>query len=474
MHNSKLVIILKSLQTKEFHQFEKYVYERYPNLDHFNIQFFNLLATAYPSMESKAIIKENMMQKLQLDGEDGDKKIRYAATDITQHLENFLVWKLVEDNPDLKNQLLIDAYSTRLLFKQYDQLMLEIEKSHAKKNNFDLEYFSQLFLYEQKKYSNMREMDLRSDKNNLQSLTETLDINYIIHKLYYICEMLNNNYTYSFQFQTYLLSETLKIIDQDPFDKIKIIQIYKSVLHTLLEPDKNNHFYELKDKLEEHRQDLPLDKLYELYKYLLNFAVRKINKGDDTFYQELFALYQKQDTEKILIQNGFISEFSFKNIIVIALRLNEIEWAEYFLDKYENFLQPDIKENSIRYNTAYIHFQKKEFHNTLELLSQVEFTDICYHLDSKSLLLKTFFELDETDPFLSLVEAFKVYIKRNKKITEKQALHYNNFINYCNKLYKCKHNHYKNLESLEDEIATVNAMDKKWLVNKCKTFQERV
>ena len=52
------------------------------------------------------------------------------------------------------------------------------------------------------------------------------------------------------------------------------------------------------------------------------------------------------------------------------------------------------------------------------MLLKVEFNDVYYHLDSKSLLMKVYFELDEYDAFSSLVDAFKIYLRRNQTISE--------------------------------------------------------
>ena len=121
---------------------------------------------------------------------------------------------------------------------------------------------------------------------------------------------------------------------------------------------------------------------------------------------------------------------------------------------------------------AYYHFFQKNYDEVLTLLRSVEFTDFYYHLDSKSLLLKTYFELEETDALFSLIEAFKIYIKRNNLIPGYQKSGYNNMIKLSAKLYKWKLNPKNNLKDIIDEFNTTKpVVDILWMRKKLEDMQ---
>jgi len=83
------------------------------------------------------------------------------------------------------------------------------------------------------------------------------------------------------------------------------------------------------------------------------------------------------------------------------------------------------------------------------------------------LLLKTYYELEATEAFLSLVDSFKVYIKRNKQIPANQKKNYNNLIKFVSKLYKWKLNPKKSLDDIAEELERTKPLaDVIWLRKK--------
>ena len=144
-----------------------------------------------------------------------------------------------------------------------------------------------------------------------------------------------------------------------------------------------------------------------------------------------------------------------------------------FIEEYNDQLDPRYRKNAYTYNMAYYHFFLGEYDETLTMLRSVEFTDVYYHLDSKSLLLKTYYELGETEAFLSLVEAFKIYIKRNKLIPVNQKNNYNNLIRFVTKLYKWKLSPRNNLQEIASEIERTKPIaDVIWLRKKLEEAEQ--
>lgn len=94
-----------------------------------------------------------------------------------------------------------------------------------------------------------------------------------------------------------------------------------------------------------------------------------------------------------------MSQWDYKNIVYLGLRLEEYSWVKNFIIKYNEELDPKTRKNAMSYNMAYYHFFLNNYDETLTLLRSVEFSDVYYHLDSKSLLMKTYYELEETEPF---------------------------------------------------------------------------
>jgi hypothetical protein len=154
----------------------------------------------------------------------------------------------------------------------------------------------------------------------------------------------------------------------------------------------------------------------------------------------------------ILFREGRLTQWDFKNLVSLGLRLEEFDWIKNFMEQYSDRLAPEHRENVRSFNQANLEFHLGNFDRTLSLLQEVEFTDVYYHLDSKALLLKTYYQTGEWDSLQSLIEAFKVYLKRNRAISEYQRTVYGNLVRFTATLLRYKRGKNVNLQDLAQEI----------------------
>jgi len=90
------------------------------------------------------------------------------------------------------------------------------------------------------------------------------------------------------------------------------------------------------------------------------------------------------------------------------------------------------------------------------------------------LLMKVYFELDEYDAFSSLVDAFKIYLRRNQTISDAQKKTYHNFILLINKLMKFKLNRSAPSKSFMDELEQLRpAADIPWLRERAALLMQK-
>ena len=107
------------------------------------------------------------------------------------------------------------------------------------------------------------------------------------------------------------------------------------------------------------------------------------------------------------------------------------------------------------------------YKQSLRELLKVDFSqDHGYSLNSKLLLLKNYYELNESDAFDSLCSSFKEFVRKNKIVSDTYKLFLLNFIKMTKRLYEAPVNKKKKLLK-ELELATQIA-EKNWLLEKCK------
>ena len=104
----------------------------------------------------------------------------------------------------------------------------------------------------------------------------------------------------------------------------------------------------------------------------------------------------------------------------------------------------------------------------IEKLQDVEFAELTYNLDSKVLLLATYFEVEEWPAMASLADSFRTFLNRHEKdITVAKKLRYSNFIKYIKKLSKVKYQDKAATQRLLKEIQeSEGVVNQGWLIEK--------
>lgn len=147
---------------------------------------------------------------------------------------------------------------------------------------------------------------------------------------------------------------------------------------------------------------------------------------------------------KHILSNGLVFDenkniqWDFKNFVTIGLRLKEYEWTFEMTATFKNHLPVTTSENAHTYNLANYYYETGEYKKATRLLNSVEFTDIYYSLDSKAMLLKIYYKVEEEESFYSLVSSFGIYLKRNKLISRDNAEVYENLIRFIKKAFNLK------------------------------------
>ena len=192
-----------------------------------------------------------------------------------------------------------------------------------------------------------------------------------------------------------------------------------------------------------------------------------MNLGDSEFVLEAFQLFQDWLPKGLLLVQGKLTPFHFKNIVTIGLRLSEFDWIENFIHQYSQFLDERHRENAITFNLAQLYFYKKNYLKVIQLLSQVEYDDMTYNLNSKTLLMASYYELDEIEALGSLLDTFRVYLNRNKELPATRRKHYLNTIGIVRKLSKIINGDSKQIEKLTTEVETTQGVvSKNWILEK--------
>ena len=468
MESTKLLKLISTLNGHEQNRFKKFLFSPYFNQLELPQKFFTevmkLLAHQMP------LVKEELWKQMFGKQIYRDVKFRRICSDTLKLLEKFLAYREIEkDELQLHLHLLqgIQQKNLQSFFPNHYKL---IAKHHQLKPNAGADDFYNHFRLEALHNVHLEKQFSRQQPLRVKEAMQHLDHFYWLNKLRYSCAMLHYSRISGVQPEISFLNELSSFLSSQKKLPPAIL-IYHQVLLTMQHPHNQKYFEKLKEGLNEWLQHLDKGTAQELLVFSINYCVRGINSGKLNFLKEVFDLYKLALNFQVLHNNKILSPWDYKNITVTALRLGEDIWAEKFIEKYKNDLPKEERQNAHIYNLAKLNFYRGNFEKVMQQLQKVEYTDPFYILDSKTMLLKTYFELDELESLDSLVHSFRMLLKRKKLISDEHRANYLHMVNFIKRLSRKKIKGTE-LKLIRKEIETASHLaDKNWLLQKVKELE---
>lgn len=376
-------------------------------------------------------------------------------SELNKLVQDFLIYQHTEDQAEFRHVLLMEVLNQRGLDKLFLQ-QYEITKKALEEQPYRDVSFHYLTLRCEEEIYGYFTAEKRSKSTNLKSLVNQVDYHFLYRKLKFSCEILNRQHIVSGQYENIpLLEPILNHLKKVDVGEIPGIRIYLQTLYMLQEPDNENRYHELKALLIEHIHSFSPSEMKDMFMFAQNYCIRKANKGDKAYLEELFSLQEILVREDVLAQVDRFSQFDFNNMSKVALRLEKFEWLEDFTNRFVELLPIDIRTHSFHLNLASIAFSRGDFRQALRELLKVDSKDIYFQLAQKALLLKIYYELTDVEPFISLVESFRKFLSRNTTIAEYHYTVHYNLIKFTKQLFECKSEGKHTLADIKAEIASV-------------------
>jgi hypothetical protein len=410
------------------------------------------LADRHPKFRDEEVEKPAVFGYLFPHESYDDQRLRYIMSDLTKLVEQYLLWRQLEKEPVVSIHLQIRALQERSLTNLIPPYLEQAQRFNQKYPYVDQDRFFNAFLWERDNYEYVASKRNVAIRETLQNIITNLDYYYFINKLKFSAELANHVNVIAGQFDPLLLNEIVSVVENNQLHREPAVGIYYLILKMLLEPDQESYYQSLKETLSRSHELFPPGELNDMYIFARNYCARQINSGNTRYLREIFDLFNTLDASGILYHHGELSQWDYKNMVAVALRLEEYRWADDFIESAKQHIRVEDRENAYHYNKALYYYHLKHFDKTLELLQSVEFTDVYYHLDYKSLLLKTYYELREFEAMASLMEAFYVYLRRNKLVSDYNKESYANFLTVVKKLIRIRFKGKEKAIQLENQL----------------------
>lgn len=469
MFSEKLVSLLANFSKVERNRFRKYLLSPYLNEQEDATRLFDYIDRHLraPSGIFDAT-KEQVWKALYPAIKFDDSHLRRLASDLNQLALKFLVAEMrhqtpIEEALDLQKALEKLPLKKQLagVERQLQQMLEDAEGQSAEYLLARFRMHHHIFQRASKAVTTTGYIDKMAPADFY------LECYYLVQKLKFYIAWLQFSGVRTTEKEISFIPGFWEYTEEERFRHVPIIAVYKRVVKCFTEQDEEEHFHALLADLERYARQLTQENLQECYYMAQNYCALKINQGKTDYYSTYFGLQKKAVQLNLLLENRELSEAVFKNIITSGLRVGEFAWTENFIQEYHPYLPVGIRENARTFNLANLYSHQKKHARVIELLSNVEYSDLVYALGSKLILLRTYYESREYLALDSLIDSFRIFVRRNKSMSKSLKREYLNFLNFLSKIAAAKNGKPLNIKSLETKIKEApHVTSKKWLLEK--------
>ncbi len=390
----------------------------------------------------------------------------------------------------------------------------------------DIDFFRKIKKEKQKR-NKIQALGDRLKEPNLLALSQVLDEYFFLEKLRLYCAYLSYTKIVNPNLLNYtkddfrLLQVILQTIDSGFFSNPRL-EIYNQIrkLYENIEMPKNHsdtQYYYTFQLIHSSVKSLKYFELEEMYSFLSNYCVRRINMGEKEYAKNYFLisleLLELKCNKKAKNKKKLPGSF-FKNIIISALKLkqstifidipvnqkigykNVFEWIEAFITSYAPKLNKKDYNTYVPYCRALVAFEQENFARAYKLLQNpLGQRGIFINMNIKVLHLKILYEINLIKPSIleydgikieKVLESYRSLLRDERN--RKQELNYQfEFYSLFEKVFKkiynfhCKYDgklfNKENKQFLEEKdnlqklVNEVNFSYKDWITEKFNSIK---
>ncbi len=465
---SKVFKYLGKLTPVLFQRFDRFVHSPYLSKHAETIRFFELIAPLYPDFESDSLSPEALHAEIYPGLPFEDNRMRtlrkylfqlYSRFMAIEHLTTrYTKWGIWEADA------LLEGGETDEFERQWNKAQAQLNQSPLR----DADYYYSSYLL--RKSSLTFEMGFRSrfEPKSIGDLLGDLHNFYLAEHLKYACTAIYLAKTTSAAPEEMpLLQPALAYCRENLSQLPEIVRMYYRMLCLLMDEPFEEHYHSLKSELLGFSDHLRSEDQVTLFNHLTNYANLRYRRGHVEMLREMLDLYQAMLDRNALQDGGQLSTHHYKNLVTLALRLGDLDWAEQFILNYKKELDPALADGVFNYNMAHLYFYRTEYRKALKLLQQVDFIDPYYRISYNLLMFKIFYECEETEPLFSLILSFRNYLSRQEELSDTQRASYLNFIRFTRALYGVKTGRKHRISHIRTQVTEARALiEKEWLLKK--------
>jgi len=442
MERSKLIKLFRCLSKQEVEKFGKFIVGQGCRKSSYTFGLYTYLKQHFPDIEGNIIQKELVYKTIMPNNKAyNDRQMRNLMLKLSNYLEEYLLLLELRENEQERELLMLEVLKKRgqdeLFFKQAERLKKQWKKKPIQgRDRYFYEYKVQELICTHENF-----MDVEQKAKLIYEFLISLDHYYFGVKLYYsICipsmELIYKNPS----LEIFLIDEIQKFSKRLPFSENKLIEIFTLSLEAFNNNDYSNYDV-IKQKYKENYDVFNIVENYDLNGFFLKTYCFTKHVEHKEGLKEAFEIHRFLAEKELHIVDGVVGFDRFLAAVQSACFVEKTEWARNFIEKYKVYLHDDLRDNIVLFSEAKVALEEKNYELCLKKIQNLYLENIGQVLIIKVDQFKCYYELEGYEEvFFNAVNAFKVFISRTDKVTEKVQKRFNKFIYLANKLKKAQLN----------------------------------
>ncbi len=452
MLKSKTLSLLRSFSAWERRHLWEYIKSPFFNKNEKLIHFCEHIYQYAPEFEHEELKMEALFPHFFPGEKYNHQKLRYLMSDFTKLLEGYLAYQKWQQDDIGKELYLLEACAelkaTKVFEEKNRKLKQKLEKSFSHSHNG----YADRLRYLELSYRESVKLGIKTaDSWEVGDVVDALDELFLVNKLRYSCELVNQSKVRNRPFDFFLTSELVEKMETEEEMGGALGKLYFHALKMLQSTEGHVYYDEFKRQLTALESEVEDRELSDLYICALNYCIQQSNKGEGKFHQELYEVYKILIEKKLLLDDhGRLPLQHYKNMVTVGTRVQEFEWTQHFIENYRQYLPKEEEENAYTYNMAWLQTEQGNYRQVKRLLAFVEFPNIFYQLGSRLMLIRTYYELEDFEDLSYLLNSFRMFLRRNREITDNRRTSYLNLIRILIHMLRYRQGGKTTLEELKD------------------------
>ncbi len=376
--------------------------------------------TAPKTTDDKTLLWENMFPKRPYD----DQEFRLRCSYLLRQLEDWLAWKHWQEEQLFLANYTLAAYRERGLERHFHKRLALVRQRLEQSPLRSPDYYLALYDFESEVY-HQDSVGERQRPKNLQEQDDALTCAMIGLKLRQACFALAHRQVSDTDYNIALIESVLECAAQAPYAEAPAVAVYREAYNTLTQPENDAAFILFREAFIRCFANFPAAEMRDLLLLALNSCIRRINQGNQAFLREAFTIYKLGLDSQLLLEDGWITPYTYNNIVGIAIRLEELVWADDFVQRYCEHLEPEHRELHFALNAARLAYARKDYRAALLHLQSADYRDFFHNMSARVLQMKIYYETGENELLGTHLKNTRAFLRRRRTL----SYHEKNYLN---------------------------------------------